>query len=99
MAAKSRCKPFVPPPALDQSALKAMMEDIHQQLGHDAARPPAFLTEDETAQIIHVSIRTLRNWRYAESRPLPWRKVGGATLYHTRDLAAFILTSTQGTPQ
>jgi arginyl-tRNA synthetase len=98
MAAKVRRQPFTPPPLLDQAALMSLVEDIHRQLGHDAARPPAFLSEDETAQVIRVSRKTLQNWRYTESRPLPWRKIGGATIYRARDLAAFILHSQGVTP-
>jgi hypothetical protein len=106
MAAKSRSKPFVPPPihdaatsSLDTEALKSLVEDIHRQLGHDADRPPALLTEVEAAQVIQQKQRTLRAWRYARSKRLPFSKIGAAVFYRAGDLAAFILTSTQGTPQ
>lgn len=98
----SRDKAFVMPVAVDEKALameaqlKALVLDIHQELGHDSTRPPALLTEVEAAQVLHQKPRTLRAWRYARSKELKWRKIGGATLYRALDLAAFILGEPSG---
>ena len=97
----SRNKAFHMPVPVDEEALaleaqvKALVLDIHMQLGHDATHPPALLTEDEAASILHQKPRTLRAWRYARSKELKWRKIGGTTLYRAYDLAVFILNDTQ----
>ncbi|MDP2359186.1 MAG: helix-turn-helix domain-containing protein [bacterium] len=105
MAAKVRRQPFVPPSIPERAGsrpdvalLTALVEDIHRQLGHDAARPPTLLTEIEAAEVIQQKPRTLRAWRYARSKRLPFSKIGAAVFYRAGDLAAFILHSQGVTP-
>jgi len=69
---------------------------IRTELGHDPARPPAYLTEVETATVLHQKRSNIRNWRYAGSQPLPWRKVGAVVLYLADDVAQFLLTKSTG---
>lgn len=77
-------------PPIPDAVMQSLVEDIHRQLGHDPTRPPALLTEVEAARILHQRPHTLQNWRCAGCKSLPWRKIGSATLYRARDLAAFI---------
>ena len=44
-----------------------------------------FLTEDEVAAILSVSVRTLRNWRLLNRGP-KFRKFGSACRYSLEDL-------------
>lgn len=81
----------------NQAQVQAMVVDIHRHLGHDIEHPPVLLTEVEVAQVLHMRPSALQRWRYARSKPgLPWRKVGGTVLYWPRDVAAYILSSTEG---
>lgn len=101
----SRPKVFVMPVPDDEEALAreaailTMVEAIHRQLGHDVARPPALITEAEAATVLHQAPKTLQRWRYARSKPMAPRKIGGTVLYLPRDVAAFILSSTEGDHQ
>jgi hypothetical protein len=105
----SRRKPFVmprletkaaPEPSSENEAqIQALVVDIHRQLGHPLDRPPTLLSEAEVAQVLHMRPSALQRWRYARTQPgLSWRKVGAAVLYWPRDVAAYILSSTEGTP-
>lgn len=103
----SRRKPFVMP-RLETNAvperspeseaqIQALLVDIHRQLGHSLDYPPTLISEADVARVLHVTPSALQRWRYARSQPgLPWRKVGGTVLYWPRDVAAYILSSTEG---
>ncbi len=101
----SRPKTFVMPKLVDERAeerkatILTLVEAIHRQLGHDPARPPALITETEAATVLHQTPATLQKWRYARSKPLPPRKIGGIVLYLPHDVAAFILTTREGARQ
>ena len=47
-----------------------------------------FLTEEEVAEILGVSVRTLRNWRLLNKGP-QFRKFGSSCRYGADDLAAY----------
>ena len=47
------------------------------------------VTEHDAAQIMGLSVKTLRRWRWA-GKPPPFVKLGGAVRYDPADLAAFI---------
>lgn len=49
------------------------------------------LNETEAAQILGVSVKTLRNWRYTRSQPLQYVKFGHLVRYRLEDVDAFIL--------
>ncbi len=101
----SRGKPFVMPVLMDEkvaereAATQTLVEAIYRQLGYDLARPPALITEAEAATILHQAPATLQKWRWARSKPMKHRKVGGSVLYLPRDVAAFILSCTEGASQ
>jgi hypothetical protein len=105
----SRAKAFVMPKLVDEAAerkaleteaaIQSMVEAIYRQLGHGLGCPPALITEVEAAAILHQAPATLQRWRYARSHPLPARKIGGTVLYRPYDVAAFILSRTQGDPR
>lgn len=101
----SREKPFVMPELVDEkaaereAAIQSLVVAIYVQLGHDPARPPALITEVEAAAILHQAPATLQKWRWARSKPMQHRKIGGSVLYLPRDVAAYILTSTEGDQQ
>ncbi len=69
---------------------------IHAELGHDPARPPAYLTEVETRTVLHQKLANIRYWRYSGSVDLPWKKVGAVVLYLAEDVAQFMLTRSPG---
>lgn len=50
------------------------------------------LSQQQAAEILGVSPRTLEGWRYrgAPEPGLPFVKIGGAVRYRRRDLDAFI---------
>jgi hypothetical protein len=83
----------VKPASEDASKILAA---IRAELGHDPTRPPAYLTEVETAAVLHQKRSNIRNWRYAGSVDLPWKKVGAVILYLAEDVAHFLLTTSPG---
>jgi excisionase family DNA binding protein len=48
------------------------------------------LTEIEAAELLALSAKTLRRWRWAGKGP-EFVKIGGAVRYRTTDLDAFVL--------
>lgn len=54
-----------------------------------SARLPQLLTEREVAEILGLSVKTLRNWRIGRS-PLPFLKISRAIRYSSEDVASFI---------
>jgi predicted site-specific integrase-resolvase len=51
--------------------------------------------EHKAAEILDVSVKTLRRWRWAGRGPA-WRKIGAAVRYADADLAAFIEGAKRG---
>jgi Helix-turn-helix domain len=51
--------------------------------------PERLINEHAAAQILDVSVKTLRRWRWAGS-PLPFVKICSAVRYSLRDIRAFI---------
>jgi hypothetical protein len=51
--------------------------------------------EYQAAEILDLSVKTLRRWRWARRGPV-WRKIGAAVRYADADLAAFIEAAKRG---
>jgi Helix-turn-helix domain len=51
--------------------------------------------EYQAAEILDLSVKTLRRWRWARRGP-GWRKIGAAVRYADADLAAFIEAAKRG---
>jgi hypothetical protein len=51
--------------------------------------------EHQAAEILDLSVKTLRRWRWARRGP-GWRKIGAAVRYADTDLAAFIDAAKRG---
>ena len=51
--------------------------------------------EHQAADVLGLSVKTLRRWRWARRGP-PWRKIGSAVRYADADLAAFIEAAKRG---
>ena len=49
------------------------------------ASAPAFMTEDEVAKRLHVSVATLRRWRLLKKGPV-FKKKGALVRYRPEDL-------------
>lgn len=47
-----------------------------------------FLTTQEAAGYLRISVRTMENWRWSDDGP-EYRKHGGTVVYHLDDLNAF----------
>lgn len=56
--------------------------------------PDRLLTPEEAAEILNVSVNTLRQWR-SRQRGVPWIKVGHFARYKTSDLLRYIEENTQ----
>ena len=57
-----------------------------------------FLTEEEVASMLGVSVRTLRNWRLLNKGP-KFRKFGSACRYALSDLDAWVESAPAGGQQ
>ena len=53
-----------------------------------------FLTESEVAQFLHLSVRTLRTWRYRGTGP-QWHSFGRAVRYPLDGLTDFVNESSR----
>jgi hypothetical protein len=51
---------------------------------------PRLLTEREVADILGISVKTLRNWRCSGGPPLPFVKISRAVRYEPETVARFI---------
>jgi len=49
----------------------------------------AFLSEDEAARVLNISVRTLQRWRQDGRSGLPFRRFGGLVRYSMRDIEAW----------
>lgn len=58
-------------------------------------RVERLLTEDQAADILRVSPRTLQGWRQRGDGP-PWVKLGATVRYRRRDLRRYIIDSVRG---
>jgi predicted site-specific integrase-resolvase len=54
-----------------------------------------FLNEQEAAQFLRLSPKTMARWRYAGRGPR-YRKFGGAVRYHYSDLQSYAEGNTHG---
>lgn len=59
------------------------------------ADPDALLTEEQTAQFLNISVRTLQAWRIKLAGPR-FVRVGRAIRYRRSDLTAWIEANTIG---
>lgn len=75
-----------------------LVADIYRQLGYSSMQP-ALLTAAEVSQVLRVKEATLRNWRTTQRPALPYTRIGHSPMYRPRDVAAFILFSTEGATQ
>jgi excisionase family DNA binding protein len=57
--------------------------------------PDAFLTEEQTAEFLNISVRTLQAWRIKLAGPR-FVRVGRAIRYRRSDLTAWIEANTVG---
>jgi len=48
-----------------------------------------FLDDHQTAQVLGISVKTLRNWRFTGKVTLPYRKFGGSVRYSKADVLAW----------
>ncbi|MFA7331961.1 MAG: helix-turn-helix domain-containing protein [Candidatus Delongbacteria bacterium] len=89
----SRALTPVQPQSVDE-----IVVEIHRQLGY-SVRPPALLTASEVGSVLRIKEATLRNWRSAQRPGLPFTRIGNSPMYRPRDVAAFILSCTEGASQ
>ncbi|MCK1417631.1 helix-turn-helix domain-containing protein [Bradyrhizobium sp. CW4] len=64
-------------------------------LANPTKDPDALLREQEAADLLCLSIRTLQSWRIRSAGP-PFVQVGRAVRYRRRDLIAWIDANTCG---
>jgi hypothetical protein len=48
-----------------------------------------FVNEDQTAQLLGLKVKTLRNWRQTGTEDLPYYKLGRAVRYDLDEVAAW----------
>lgn len=82
----------------DEAAILSLIEDIYRQLGYTDPRP-ALITEADLASILRMKVPTLQ-CRRSSGKPMPpHTRAGRGVLYRPRDVAAYILSSTEGDHQ
>ena len=59
--------------------------------------PDHLLREEDVAELLNLSVRTLQSWRLRSCGP-PFVQVGRAIRYRRRDLVAWIEANTVGSP-
>ncbi len=59
--------------------------------------PDTLLREQDAADLLNLSVRTLQSWRIRMAGP-PFIQVGRAVRYRRRDLIAWIDANTIGSP-
>jgi len=59
--------------------------------------PDTLLREQDAAELLNLSVRTLQSWRIRMAGP-PFIQVGRAVRYRRRDLIAWIDANTIGSP-
>lgn len=59
--------------------------------------PDTLLREQDAADLLNLSVRTLQSWRIRMVGP-PFIQVGRAVRYRRRDLIAWIDANTMGSP-
>jgi excisionase family DNA binding protein len=60
-------------------------------------QPDRLLTQDEAAEYLRVSPRTLQRWRTEAGMGPPWHRAGRRVLYKQRDLDAWLEQQRRGT--
>ncbi len=73
------------------------MGNIKDDAAESAVRgfmPNLFLTQTETAKLLHVSERTLERWRLTGATGLPFIRAGRRVLYSAAAIAAFTAANT-----
>ena len=56
----------------------------------------AILTPEDLAKLLHVEVKTLRNWRYQRTGP-PFAKIGKGVVYVFSDVCEFLRARTVAT--
>jgi hypothetical protein len=87
-------EPSVNTPPLEQ--VEAVKAQICVALGIDPNRPPLYLTESQTAAVLHVKVGSLRVWRCTKRYPLPIAKIGKNVRYPLNGVAEFYLSRING---
>lgn len=62
---------------------------------HTSSNPDALLREQDAADFLSLSVRTLQSWRLRLAGP-PFVQIGRAVRYRRRDLIAWIDANTIG---
>lgn len=62
---------------------------------HSSSNPDALLREQDAADFLSLSVRTLQSWRLRVAGP-PFVQIGRAVRYRRRDLIAWIDANTIG---
>lgn len=83
---------------MNSHAARPAVNPVHAQSAQStrtADELPAFLTEAQIAAYLHVSIATVRRWRWIEQGPR-WRKLQGTIRYTLADLEEWIQSRPSG---
>lgn len=67
-----------------------------QQLQKNAAPATPFLSCEEAAEYLQVSVRTLDVWRCTNRYPIPYTKIGARVRYRKTDIDAWLAARTRG---
>jgi hypothetical protein len=67
------------------------MAKNHTETRHTAN---LLIDEHQAAEILCLSVKTLRRWRFARRGP-PWHRLGAAVRYSTADLQDYIAAGRQ----
>jgi hypothetical protein len=70
---------------------------IEMPTNHTFQEADALLREQDAADLLSLSVRTLQSWRIRMAGP-PFVQVGRAVRYRRRDLIAWIDANTIGSP-
>jgi excisionase family DNA binding protein len=63
---------------------------VEDPIEHLKELKKGILTQEEAAEIIGVSLNTLKKWRWTKQFGLPFLKIGGRCRYRATDVAAFL---------
>jgi predicted DNA-binding transcriptional regulator AlpA len=71
------------------------MTNVSQDLQDSLADSPSFLKDGEVANLLGLSVATIRRWRLEKHGP-PYRKLTGSIRYPKVELAAWIAKQPTG---
>lgn len=76
---------------IEPNEIDAMARDIVVSLGLDPNKPPIYLKDRETAEVLGVKTTTLGIWRCTGRHDLEYIKTGRRPVYPLRGVARFLL--------